>query len=166
LRLGFTMFHELMHLTSAAGDKGYAKSQCIALAKRRPRTARLNAQAYMYFAMDAGVGGKYNGPRRRTRNPDPYTENDDRNSDRAARRARREAERRRKKRLEEDRRREREARRKREIADKKERDRLRKARCKNKPRTRKETWAEKRARWRREAADAARKKREADKKKK
>ena len=33
LRLGFTMFHEIMHLTSACTDHGYAKSQCLALAK-------------------------------------------------------------------------------------------------------------------------------------
>lgn len=137
LRLGFTMFHELMHLTSAATDHGYGKNQCLALAKRRPRTARLNAQAYMYYAMDAGRGGKYTGGR----TPDPHSGGDDRRADDASRRAAEEQERRRKEKLARDRAREREARRRREAADKKERERLRKARCKNKPPTKRETWS-------------------------
>jgi hypothetical protein len=57
LRLGFTMFHELMHLTSGASDYGYGLDQGKRMAENRPKTARMNAQAYMYFAMDAGKGG-------------------------------------------------------------------------------------------------------------
>ena len=38
-----TMFHEVMHVTSAAGDKGYSKRKCFANAKNDPKRARLNA---------------------------------------------------------------------------------------------------------------------------
>jgi len=43
LPLGMTMFHEVMHITSAAGDKGYSKKECFANAKNNPTKARLNA---------------------------------------------------------------------------------------------------------------------------
>jgi hypothetical protein len=55
MTLGLTMFHELMHITSSAGDKGYSKIECINLAKSNPAKARLNAQAYMYYAAEAGL---------------------------------------------------------------------------------------------------------------
>lgn len=43
LPLGMTMFHEVMHITSAAGDKGYSKKECFANARNDPAKARLNA---------------------------------------------------------------------------------------------------------------------------
>jgi hypothetical protein len=53
--LGWTVLHELMHITSSAGDKGYSKMKCINLAKRDPQTARRNAAAYTYYAREAGM---------------------------------------------------------------------------------------------------------------
>jgi hypothetical protein len=53
--LGMTMFHELVHITSSAGDKGYAKIECINLANQDPQTARQNAAAYVYYAQEAGM---------------------------------------------------------------------------------------------------------------
>ena len=54
MKLGMTMFHEVMHVTSAAGDKGYSKREGFALAKNNPSEARLNAAAYVYFAAENG----------------------------------------------------------------------------------------------------------------
>lgn len=53
--LGLTMFHELMHVTSGAGDQGYTKLECFNNAKNDPTRARLNAAAYTYFAMESAM---------------------------------------------------------------------------------------------------------------
>jgi hypothetical protein len=49
------MFHEILHLTSDIGDKGYSKMECIRLANRDPQTARKNAAAFTYYAREAGM---------------------------------------------------------------------------------------------------------------
>jgi len=49
------MFHELMHIASGAGDKGYSKIECINNAVNDPINARLNAAAYVYYALEAGM---------------------------------------------------------------------------------------------------------------
>jgi len=51
--LGLTMFHELMHMANGVGDKGYTKLECFNLAKNDPETARRNAAAYTFFAMES-----------------------------------------------------------------------------------------------------------------
>jgi len=43
LTLGTTMFHELMHIASSAGDEGYSKIECLNNAVSDPELARLNA---------------------------------------------------------------------------------------------------------------------------
>jgi len=54
VELGMTMFHELMHMSSSAGDKGYKKRECFNLARTNPELARQNSAAYVYFAMESG----------------------------------------------------------------------------------------------------------------
>lgn len=54
-RMGWTMFHEMIHIVSKVGDKGYSKRECFKLAKEDPRTARENAAAYVYFAQNTGL---------------------------------------------------------------------------------------------------------------
>jgi len=44
------MFHELVHIASSAGDKGYSKTECVNNSKNDPKKARQNAAAYVYFA--------------------------------------------------------------------------------------------------------------------
>ena len=56
---GMTMFHEIMHMTSSAKDKGYAKIECINNAIRNPQRARHNAAAYVYFARELGSSRKH-----------------------------------------------------------------------------------------------------------
>jgi hypothetical protein len=58
LALGMTMFHELMHIVSNAGDKGYEKIECINNAISDPINARQNAAAYVYYAQEAGMTRK------------------------------------------------------------------------------------------------------------
>lgn len=53
--MGWTMFHEMIHIVSKVGDKGYSKRECFKLAKEDPRTARENAAAYVYFAQNTGL---------------------------------------------------------------------------------------------------------------
>lgn len=55
VELGFTVLHELMHMSSGVGDQGYSKKECFHLAKRDPQRARLNAAAYCYFAMESAM---------------------------------------------------------------------------------------------------------------
>lgn len=50
-KMGWTILHELIHMSSGAGDEGYSKKQTVALGKNDPELARLNAQNYMYYAM-------------------------------------------------------------------------------------------------------------------
>ena len=52
---GWVMFHELIHITAAVFDKGYSKRECFHLAKNKPKTARENAAAYVYFAQNTGL---------------------------------------------------------------------------------------------------------------
>jgi hypothetical protein len=54
LSLGWTLFHELMHIVSAVRDKGYTKEECFENAKNDPSRARLNAAAYEFFAQEVG----------------------------------------------------------------------------------------------------------------
>jgi hypothetical protein len=56
--LGMTMFHELMHIVSSAGDKGYSKLECVNNAVKDPKRARQNAAAYVYYAQEAGMTRK------------------------------------------------------------------------------------------------------------
>ena len=58
MTLGLTMFHELMHIVSNAGDKGYEKIECINNAISDPINARQNAAAYVYYAQEAGMTRK------------------------------------------------------------------------------------------------------------
>jgi len=44
--IGVTMFHEVMHITSHAGDSCYSKKDCYNLAQTEPSKARLNANSY------------------------------------------------------------------------------------------------------------------------
>jgi len=44
--IGVTMFHEVMHITSHAGDSCYSKNDCYNLAQTEPSKARLNANSY------------------------------------------------------------------------------------------------------------------------
>jgi Zn-dependent peptidase ImmA (M78 family) len=54
-RQGWTMFHELIHIVSKVGDKGYSKRECFNNAKNDPKKARENAAAYVYFAQNTGL---------------------------------------------------------------------------------------------------------------
>jgi len=58
INLGMTIFHEIVHMTSGVGDKGYTKKQCFDLAKRNPTIARQNSAAYAFFAMESGLNKK------------------------------------------------------------------------------------------------------------
>ena len=49
------MFHEIVHIASSAGDKGYSKTECFNLSKHDPARARQNAAAYVYFAQETGL---------------------------------------------------------------------------------------------------------------
>jgi len=53
--LGLTLFHELMHMTSSVSDHSYTKRGMLALAKRDPTLARLNAQTYTYYIAQTGL---------------------------------------------------------------------------------------------------------------
>jgi len=55
---GMTMFHEMMHIASAAGDKGYSKLAALNLAVRDPKNARLNAATYVFFAGESAQSRK------------------------------------------------------------------------------------------------------------
>jgi len=52
---GWLMFHELIHIVSWVGDKGYSKAECFNNAKNDPAKARMNAAAYVYFAQNTGL---------------------------------------------------------------------------------------------------------------
>jgi hypothetical protein len=52
------MFHELIHMASGAGDKGYSKRECYNLARTDPEKARMNSAAYVFFAMESGLPSK------------------------------------------------------------------------------------------------------------
>jgi len=54
-RQGWTMFHEMIHIVSKVGDKGYSKKECFNNAKNDPARARENAAAYVYFAQNTGL---------------------------------------------------------------------------------------------------------------
>jgi len=56
--IGMTMLHELVHMSSGAGDKGYTKRECFANARNDPEMARMNSAAYVYFAMEGGFNKK------------------------------------------------------------------------------------------------------------
>jgi len=53
--IGITMFHEVMHITSHAGDSCYSKKDCYNLARTNPSKARLNANSYTLFAIEGGA---------------------------------------------------------------------------------------------------------------
>merc|ERR1711976_397970 len=53
--IGITMFHEVMHITSHAGDSCYSKKDCYNLARTNPSRARLNANSYTLFAIEGGA---------------------------------------------------------------------------------------------------------------
>jgi len=55
VRIGMTIFHELMHMSSRVGDQGYTKKQCFNLARTNPERARLNAAAYVYYAIESSM---------------------------------------------------------------------------------------------------------------
>lgn len=53
--VGLTLFHELLHMVSAVGDKAYDKVKLFDLARNDPDSARLNAENFCLFAMEAGM---------------------------------------------------------------------------------------------------------------
>lgn len=57
-QIGFTLFHELMHMTSSVRDYGYPKSTCYNLAKTNPVKARHNAKSYQLFAAESSMPWK------------------------------------------------------------------------------------------------------------
>lgn len=42
-------------MVSRAGDKAFFKINCVRLAKRNPKLARLNADSFMFYAMQSGI---------------------------------------------------------------------------------------------------------------
>ena len=56
-QLGFTMFHECVHLASKAIDtpEGYTKIAAVQNAQRNPDLARITANNYMLYVIQNGV---------------------------------------------------------------------------------------------------------------
>lgn len=50
-----TIWHELMHMTSRAGDSSYNKADIIEMAKADPAAARMNADTYLLYAAETGL---------------------------------------------------------------------------------------------------------------